>query len=111
MTDSSSDPEGQPADAPEAPDATEAGTVPIVALGASAGGVQALEAFFDALPADTGMAFVVLMHLSPDHESNLSEILQHHTPLAVQRIEDGMTPAPNGKAPPLRGSTRPAASS
>ena len=96
MTDSSSDPEGQPADAPEAPDATEAGTVPIVALGASAGGVQALEAFFDALPADTGMAFVVLMHLSPDHESNLSEILQHHTPLAVQRIEDGMTPAPNG---------------
>ncbi|NBB72733.1 MAG: PAS domain S-box protein [Bacteroidetes bacterium] len=92
MSDSSSAPAEQPTDTPEAP---EAGTVPIVALGASAGGVQALEAFFDALPADTGMAFVVLMHLSPDHGSNLAEILQHHTPLTVKRIEDGMAPAPN----------------
>lgn len=66
-----------------------------MALGASAGGIQALETFFDALPADPGMAFVVLMHLSPDHTSNLAQILQQHTMLSVQRIADGLQPAAN----------------
>ena len=69
---------------------------PVVAIGASAGGLQALKAFFDALPTDTGMAFVVLMHLSPEHTSNLADILQNHTSLSVTRIEDGMKLEPNG---------------
>jgi chemotaxis response regulator CheB len=49
--------------------------LPIVGIGASAGGVEALEQFFRAVPADHGMAFVVVTHLSPSHESMLAEIL------------------------------------
>ncbi|MCS3861946.1 chemotaxis response regulator CheB [Salinibacter ruber] len=48
---------------------------PVVGIGASAGGVEALRRFFRNLPGETGMAFVVVLHLSPDHESNLTDIL------------------------------------
>ena len=63
-------------------------------IGASAGGVEALRQFFGHLPpeataADGGMAFVVILHLAPDVESNLSDILQHETALRVVRAEDG----------------------
>ena len=53
--------------------------LPMVGLGGSAGGIAALQAFFAATPADTGMAFVVVLHLSPDHESMLAQILQRST--------------------------------
>lgn len=74
---------------------TDPDRVPIAALGASAGGLEALESFFGALPTDTGMVFVVIMHLSPEHESTLSAILQHRTELPVHRIEADTTPDPD----------------
>ncbi|WP_263792657.1 chemotaxis protein CheB [Salinibacter sp.] len=61
---------------------------PVVGIGASAGGVGALRRFFRHLPDEVGMAFVVVLHLSPDHESNLTEILQHETDLPVQPATD-----------------------
>ncbi|KTT59832.1 chemotaxis protein [Pseudomonas oryzihabitans] len=59
---------------------------PVVGIGASAGGIQALLRFFEALPADCGMAFVVVMHLSPEHQSSLDQILQRATRLPVQQV-------------------------
>ena len=47
----------------------------IIGLGASAGGVEALKAFFENMPPDTGMAFVVVLHLAPDHASLLADVL------------------------------------
>src|SRR5262245_40637610 len=49
---------------------------PIIGIGASAGGLAALKQFFGLIPKDTGFAFVVVVHLSPDHESHLAELLQ-----------------------------------
>ncbi|MFB6278713.1 MAG: chemotaxis protein CheB, partial [Salinibacter sp.] len=61
---------------------------PVVGIGASAGGVEALRRFFQHLPDEVGMAFVVVLHLSPDHESSLAEILQHDTDMPVQPATD-----------------------
>ena len=63
--------------------------LPIVGIGASAGGVEALEQFFKAVPADNGMAFVVVTHLSPSHESMLAEILGRATRMPVFYARDG----------------------
>lgn len=63
--------------------------MPIVGIGASAGGVEALREFFRQVPAETDMAFVVIMHLSPDQESNLTEVLRQVTDLAVAVARDG----------------------
>src|SRR5271170_60007 len=65
---------------------------PVVGIGASAGGLQAFEAFFSGLPAGTnpGMAFVLVQHLSPDHKSILADIIRRCTSLPVFEIEDGM---------------------
>ena len=68
---------------------------PVVGIGASAGGVEALEAFFDGTRADTGMAFVVVQHLSPEHQSLMAEILSRHTSMPVVQIRDGMPVAAN----------------
>ncbi len=68
---------------------------PIVALGASAGGLEALESFLKHVPVDSGMAFVVVQHLDPQHEDMLPELLQRRTELPVCRIEDGMTVVPD----------------
>ncbi|MBI5331699.1 MAG: PAS domain-containing protein [Betaproteobacteria bacterium] len=68
---------------------------PIVALGASAGGLEAFEQFFRALPADTGMAFVLVPHLDPDHASLLTEILQRSTSLPVVEVRDQTPVRPN----------------
>jgi two-component system CheB/CheR fusion protein len=64
-------------------------SLPIVGIGASAGGVEALEQFFKSLPAGNGMAFVVLTHLPPDRESMLSEILGRATRMPVVDARDG----------------------
>lgn len=61
---------------------------PVVGLGGSAGGLQALMTFFEHLPADPGMAFVVILHLSPHHESNAAQILQRSTAMPVQQVTD-----------------------
>ncbi|MEF8817897.1 MAG: chemotaxis protein CheB, partial [Salinibacter sp.] len=68
---------------------------PVVGIGASAGGVEALSRFFDHLPEEVGMAFAVVLHLSPDHESSLAEILQHHTDLPVETATDGCAMEPD----------------
>ena len=70
---------------------------PIVGIGASAGGLAAFQAFFSGIPSDTrpGMAFVLVQHLAPDHKSILGELIQHHTPLQVFEVADGMTVQPN----------------
>lgn len=62
----------------------------IVGLGASAGGLDPLEQFFDAVPAESGMAFVVVQHLSPDYPSLMHELLGRHTALPIHRVTDGM---------------------
>lgn len=62
----------------------------IVAIGASAGGLVALEEFFKTVPEDTGLAFVVIQHLPPDHKSMMVELLSKHTELPVFYIEEGM---------------------
>src|SRR5687768_2016820 len=62
----------------------------VVGIGASAGGLEALERFFDNVPTDSGMAFVVVQHLSPDFKSLMDEILGRRTPLPIQLVEDAM---------------------
>ncbi len=62
----------------------------VVGIGASAGGLEALERFFDNLPKDTGMAFVIVQHLSPDFKSLMDELLARHTELPIRLVEDGM---------------------
>lgn len=64
------------------------GTFPVVAIGASAGGLEAMMEFLKFLPADTGMAFIYVQHLSPDHKSLLTEILSKKTKMVVQEIDD-----------------------
>ncbi|HWL72507.1 MAG TPA: chemotaxis protein CheB, partial [Burkholderiaceae bacterium] len=58
-------------------------TLPMVGLGGSAGSIQALQTFFSMMPADSGLAYVVVLHLSPQHESTLAELLQRWTPMPV----------------------------
>lgn len=67
----------------------------VVGLGASAGGVRALQKFFATMPPDSGMAFVVIMHLSPRDESNLKEIIQARTKMPVSVVTDGEKVEPN----------------
>ena len=62
----------------------------VVGIGASAGGLEALQQFLTFLPRDTGMAFVIIQHLSPDHKSLLSEILGKYTSLPVLEVTDGI---------------------
>ncbi len=64
-------------------------TFPIVGIGASAGGIEALEGFFRGMPAQPGLGFVVVTHLSPDRPSFLHDIIQRFTPLPVQTAVDG----------------------
>ncbi|MET0553571.1 MAG: chemotaxis protein CheB, partial [Vicinamibacteria bacterium] len=62
----------------------------VVGMGASAGGLDPLVAFFDHLPRETGMAFVIVQHLSPDFKSVMDELLRRHTSLPIHLVEDGM---------------------
>ncbi len=90
-------PAAEPPPAPAAPDAptrTEPG-FPVVGIGASAGGLEALEALFEAMPATTGMAFVLVVHLDPTHISILPELLQKRTKMPVRQVEDGMLVEPD----------------
>jgi two-component system, chemotaxis family, CheB/CheR fusion protein len=68
---------------------------PVVAIGASAGGLQAVRAVLDHVSANTGMAFVFIPHLAPDQPSYLVEILSRSTKMPVQNLEDGVQPQPN----------------
>ena len=70
---------------------------PVVGIGASAGGLAAFEAFFAGMPAKTepGMAFVLVQHLAPDHESILTDLIRRCTRMQVFEVEDGMVVQPN----------------
>ena len=68
---------------------------PIVAIGASAGGLEAMMLLLSNLPADTGMAFIYVQHLSPEHKSMLTEILSKKTKMKVQEIDDMDKITPN----------------
>lgn len=63
----------------------------VVGIGASAGGLEALEVFIRAVPPASGMAFVIVQHLSPDHKSHMVELLAKHTTMKVVAAEDGAT--------------------
>jgi PAS domain S-box-containing protein len=75
----------------------EAASFPIVGIGASAGGLAAFEAFFSAMPADadSGMGFVLVQHLAPDHKSILTDLIRRYTRMQVSEVEDGMAVKPN----------------
>ena len=62
----------------------------VVGIGASAGGLNAYKAFFDALPSNSGMAFVVISHIHPAAHSQLAEILSRHTKMTVVLAASGM---------------------
>ncbi len=62
----------------------------VVGIGASAGGLEALKRFLKPMPADTGLAFVVVPHLDPNHPSLMAELLAGHTPMPVCEVDDGM---------------------
>src|SRR5215469_17221004 len=62
----------------------------IVAIGASAGGIEAFSELVRALPSTTGMAFVLVQHLDPTHHSILTELLSKETSMIVREVADGM---------------------
>ncbi|XZE22330.1 chemotaxis protein CheB [Pirellulaceae bacterium SH449] len=67
----------------------------VVGIGASAGGLEALERFFQSTPPDTGMAFIVVQHLSPDFKSLMGEVLSRWTDMPIRTAVDQMPIAPN----------------
>ena len=67
----------------------------IVAIGASAGGIEALTELLKYLPPDTGMAFVLVQHLDPKHHSILTELLAKKTAMTVTEVSDGLPVKPN----------------
>jgi len=75
--------------------ASDSGEFPVVGLGASAGALEALGVFFDAMPSDSGMAFVVIQHLDPSRKSLMAELLARHTAMNVLAAEDGAPARPD----------------
>ena len=65
--------------------------VPVASIGASAGGITALQAFFGALPERVGAAFVVIVHLDPEHTSDLSRIIAARTKMPVIEVKSDQT--------------------
>ncbi len=74
---------------------TEIGRVPVVGVGASAGGLEALKQLLEAMPTNTGMAFVLLSHLAPEHASAMAPILQRATRMPVVEATDGESVEPD----------------
>jgi two-component system CheB/CheR fusion protein len=72
-----------------------AGNFPIVGIGASAGGLEAITELLTHLPSNSGMAFVIIQHLDPSHESLTSEILSRVTQMTVHEVQDGDRVEPN----------------
>jgi two-component system CheB/CheR fusion protein len=85
----------QPGGPPDEPAPAEPGSFPIVGLGASAGGLEALETFFTHMPPDSGLAFVVIQHLDPSHKSMLPALIQRYTQMPLKKVEDGLAVEPN----------------
>ena len=68
---------------------------PVVGIGASAGGLEALKQFFTAMPPETGLAFVLVQHLDPNHESLMADLLAKYTAMSVAQAVDGLHVTPN----------------
>ncbi|MFN7167608.1 MAG: CheR family methyltransferase [Pannonibacter sp.] len=68
----------------------EMATIPVVGIGASAGGLEAFIRLIESVPEHTGMAYVLIQHLSPNHESMMAELLGAHTHMTVRQIDHGM---------------------
>src|SRR5262249_51786907 len=83
-----------PSDSPNAVN-EETARLPIVGVGASAGGLEALQHLLQALPTDTGMGFVLVQHLAPTHASMLTEILSRATKMPVTEVHDEPAVEPN----------------
>ena len=100
MTNNNSDPLPERAPPPEDTqgdfdDHGEEASFPIVGIGASAGGLEAVTQLLKALPADTGMAFILVQHLAPTHASALAEILSRATKMPVMEVRDKLAVDPN----------------
>ena len=67
----------------------------VVGIGASAGGLRALKRFFAAVPPDSGLAYVVVVHLAAQSESHLADLLQPHAPIAVMQVTETVPLEPN----------------
>nr|WP_320140912.1 CheR family methyltransferase [uncultured Cohaesibacter sp.] len=80
-------------EAPEAPETNR--TIRVVAIGASAGGLEPIEQFFDALPTKPNVAFVIIQHLSPNFQSMMDQLIARHTHMRIVHAEDQMEIEPN----------------
>lgn len=67
----------------------------VIGIGASAGGLEALQQFFQNMPGNSGLCFVVIQHLSPDYKSLMADILGKHTEMNVLQAENGMEVKPD----------------
>ena len=70
------------------PNSAQEKKLTVVGIGASAGGIAALKKLFGQIPSDSGLAFVVVVHLSPEHKSHLADLLQPYTPMPVQQVNE-----------------------
>src|SRR5713101_1351571 len=86
--------EKSPASTEPSPE-TSTPAFPVVGIGASAGGLEAFTHLLEHLPADTGMGFVLVQHLDPDHESALVQILARVTSMPVREVANELRIAPN----------------
>jgi two-component system CheB/CheR fusion protein len=80
---------------PPSPVSKDTNSITIVAIGASAGGLEAFEQFFRNLPEDSNMGFVLIPHLSPEHKSILPELLSRYSKMSFVQAENGMKVKPN----------------
>ncbi|HEX5536606.1 MAG TPA: chemotaxis protein CheB, partial [Sphingobium sp.] len=74
---------------------TQKGQTPVCAIGTSAGGVKALQQFFGSIDPHLGLAYVVILHLAPDHPSMLAEILASVTEMSIHEVDDTPELRPN----------------
>jgi two-component system CheB/CheR fusion protein len=96
MKSGASKPGSSPKELPKRKDApAPEGSFPIVAIGASAGGLEAYKEFFLALPADTGMGYVLIQHLDPSHQSMLAEIIAKATKMPVEEVRSDVVIQPD----------------
>ncbi len=85
----------RPAPLPTREDARPGLHCPIVAIGASAGGLEAIKQLLDVMPSDTGMAFLLVQHLDPYHASQMAELLASHTRMPIREATEGMAINPD----------------
>ena len=88
-------PRSRPRAAPQHAVLSDAIGFPVVGIGASAGGLDAFQKFFDAMPRDSGMAFILIQHLEPKHPSMMVELMARHTAMKVHHATEGMTIEPD----------------